>query len=115
MSSISAEEFTLKTPEHELATSDELIIDQNLTGVDYKLAKCCNPIYGDEIFAFVSSQGIRIHRVNCPNAPNLFSRYGYRILNARWSGHSSGNANYSAVLRVVGNDQINIVSTLMSI
>ena len=110
-----AESFVMHSPLQDLTTRDELIIDQNLTGVDYKLAKCCNPIYGDEIFAFVSSQGIRIHRVNCPNAPNLFSRYGYRILNARWSGHSSGNANYSAVLRVVGNDQINIVSTLMSI
>ena len=110
-----AENFVMHPPLQDLTTRDELIIDQNLTGVDYKLAKCCNPIYGDEIFAFVSSQGIRIHRVNCPNAPNLFSRYGYRILNARWSGHSSGNANYSAVLRVVGNDQINIVSTLMSI
>lgn len=110
-----AENFVMHSPMEELATRDELIIDQNLTGVDYKLAKCCNPIYGDEIFAFVSSQGIRIHRVNCPNAHNLFSRYGYRVLNARWSGHSSGNANYSAVLRVVGNDQINIVSSLMSI
>ena len=110
-----AESFVMHSPLQDLAARDELIIDQNLTGVDYKLAKCCNPIYGDEIFAFVSSQGIRIHRVNCPNAHNLFSRYGYRILNARWSGHSSGNANYSAVLRIVGNDQINIVSTLMSI
>lgn len=114
MSSISAEEFTLKTPEHELATSDELIIDQNLTGVDYKLAKCCNPIYGDDIFGFVSTQGIKIHRSSCPNAHDLFSRFGYRVIRARWSG-KTGSSSYTIVLRVIGNDQINIVANLMSI
>lgn len=110
---VSAEEFTLKTLP-EIAGPDELIIDQNLTGVDYKLAKCCNPIFGDDIFGFVSSQGIKIHRVNCPNAHDLFSRFGYRILKARWSGKSS-SSNYSIVLRVIGNDQLNIVANLMSI
>jgi guanosine-3',5'-bis(diphosphate) 3'-pyrophosphohydrolase len=88
---VSAGEFTLKTPSPETSGSDELIIDQNLTGVDYKLAKCCNPIFGDDIFGFVSSQGIKIHRVNCPNAHDLFSRFGYRILKARWSGKTSSD------------------------
>lgn len=112
--SVSAGEFTLKTPLQEIGGSDELIIDQNLTGVDYKLAKCCNPIFGDDIFGFVSSQGIKIHRVNCPNAHDLFSRFGYRILKARWSGKTS-SSNYTIVLRVIGNDQLNIVANLMSI
>lgn len=111
---MSAEGFTLKRPPQEATTSDELVIDQNLTGVDYKLAKCCNPIFGDEIFGFVSSQGIKIHRVNCPNAQDLFSRFGYRVLKARWSG-SRGSSNYTIVLRVIGNDQINIVANLISI
>lgn len=111
---VSAGEFTLKTPSHDILGSDELIIDQNLTGVDYKLAKCCNPIFGDEIFGFVSSQGIKIHRVNCPNAHDLFSRFGYRVLKARWSG-KTGTSSYTIVLRVIGNDQINIVANLMSI
>lgn len=111
---VSAGEFTLKTPSHEMGGSDELIIDQNLTGVDYKLAKCCNPIFGDDIFGFVSSQGIKIHRVNCPNAHDLFSRFGYRILKARWSGKTSSSS-YTIVLRVIGNDQLNIVANLMSI
>jgi guanosine-3',5'-bis(diphosphate) 3'-pyrophosphohydrolase len=113
-STVSAEEFTLKTPGIENTSADELIIDQNLTGIDYKLAKCCNPIYGDEIFGFVSSQGIKIHRFSCPNAQDLFSRYGYRILKARWSG-KTGSSNYTIILRVIGNDQINIVANLMSI
>ncbi len=111
---ISAEHFTLKSPEQEVKSADELIIDQNLTGIDYKLAKCCNPIFGDEIFGFVSSQGIKIHRVSCPNAHDLFSRFGYRVLKARWSG-STGSSSYSIVLRVIGNDQLNIVANLMSI
>ncbi len=113
-SAVSAGEFTLKTPAPETTGSDELIIDQNLTGVDYKLAKCCNPIFGDDIFGFVSSQGIKIHRVSCPNAHDLFSRFCYRILKARWSGKTSSSA-YTIILRVIGNDQLNIVANLMSI
>lgn len=111
---LSAEEFTIKAPSPGTGGADELIIDQNLTGVDYKLAKCCNPIFGDDIFGFVSSQGIKIHRVNCPNAHDLFSRFGYRVLKARWSGKTSSTG-YTTVLRVIGNDQINIVANLMSI
>ncbi len=111
---MSAEQFTLKSPQQDFKSADELIIDQNLTGIDYKLAKCCNPIFGDEIFGFVSSQGIKIHRVSCPNAHDLFSRFGYRVLKARWSG-STGSSSYTAVLRVIGNDQLNIVANLMSI
>ena len=111
---VSAEEFTLKPHEIVQTSGDELIIDQNLTGIDYKLAKCCNPIYGDEIFGFVSSQGIKIHRVSCPNAHDLFSRFGYRVIKARWSGKNS-SLNYTIILRVIGNDQINIVANLMSI
>ncbi len=111
---VSAEQFTLKTPAEDLRSSDELIIDQNLTGIDYKLAKCCNPIFGDDIFGFVSSQGIKIHRVSCPNAHDLFSRFGYRVLKARWSG-GTGSSSYTIVLRVIGNDQLNIVANLMSI
>ena len=112
---VSAGDYVLKTSPQESKSVDELIIDQNLTGVDYKLARCCNPIYGDEIFGFVSSQGIKIHRVNCPNAHDLFSRFGYRVLKAKWSGKTTGSANYTAILRIIGNDQINIVANLMSI
>jgi GTP pyrophosphokinase len=111
---VSAESFTLRPPTHDYKSSDELVIDQNLTGIDYRLAKCCNPIFGDEIFGFVSSQGIKIHRINCPNSNDLFSRFGYRVLKARWSG-TKGSSSYTIVLRVIGNDQINIVANLISI
>ncbi len=66
---------------------DELVIGGDVKGIDYKLAKCCNPIYGDEIFGFVSTEGtIKIHRKDCPNARHIYSRYRYRVVNARWSG-----------------------------
>ncbi len=111
---VSAENFTLKPASQDYKSTDELVIDQNLTGIDYKLAKCCNPIFGDDIFGFVSSQGVKIHRVSCPNAHDLFSRFGYRVLKARWSG-TTGSSSYTVVLRVIGHDQINIVANLISI
>lgn len=110
-----ADKFVLKPSSQEKGSADELIIDRNLTGVDYRLAKCCNPIFGDEIFGFVSSQGIKIHRISCPNAQDMFARFGYRILPARWSGKSAGATTYTSVLRIIGNDQMHIVSNLMSI
>ncbi|MDR0348185.1 MAG: RelA/SpoT family protein, partial [Tannerella sp.] len=110
----SAEDFVPQTPTEDLALSrDVLVIDKNLTGIEYKLAKCCNPIYGDEVFGFVSGQGIKIHRMNCPNAREMFSRFGYRIIQARWSG--KGNSGYSVTLRVVGHDDIGIVTNITSV
>lgn len=111
---ISAEEYVINSPNliPESAT-DELILDKNLRGVDYSLAKCCNPIYGDEIFGFVSSQGIKIHRINCPNAHDMISRFPYRVIPARWSGKSSSS--YTITLRVVGTDDIGIVTNITSI
>lgn len=112
---ISAENYVVHTPEtkKDSVNKEELIIDQNLTGVDYKLAKCCNPIYGDEIFGFVSSQGIKIHRKNCPNAKDMFSRFAYRVIPAKWSGKSGST--YTVTLRVIGNDDIGIINNLTSI
>lgn len=113
---ISAEEYTIlnqKPVQRTESATDELILDKDLRGIDYTLAKCCNPIYGDEIFGFVSSQGIKIHRTNCPNAHDMFSRFAYRIIPARWSGKSGST--YTIVLRVVGADDIGIVTNLTSI
>ena len=95
-------------------SDDVLVIDRNLKGIDYQLARCCQPIYGDPIFGFVTiSGGIKIHRIDCPNAPELRRRYGYRVVKARWSG--KGSSQYSITLRVVGNDDIGIVNNLTSI
>ena len=93
---------------------DVLVIDRNLKGVDYQLARCCQPIYGDKIFGFVTvSGGIKIHRDDCPNAPELKKRFGYRIVKAKWSG--KGSSQYEITLRVIGNDDIGIVNNLTSI
>ena len=96
------------------ASDDTLVIDRNLKGLDYQLARCCHPIYGDPIFGFVTiNGGIKIHRQDCPNAPELRRRYGYRVVKARWSG--KGASQYSITLRVIGNDDIGIVNNLTSI
>ena len=93
---------------------DTLVIDRDLKGLDYQLARCCHPIYGDPIFGFVTiNGGIKIHRQDCPNAPELRRRYGYRVVKARWSG--KGSSQYSITLRVIGNDDIGIVNNLTSI
>lgn len=113
----SAESYSLPTNSAEESTTHEdvLVIDQNLKGLDYKLARCCNPIYGDDIFGFVSvNGGIKIHRTDCPNAPELRQRFGYRIVRARWAGKAIGKQ-YPITLRVVGHDDIGIVTNISSI
>lgn len=110
----SAGEYITTTEVEEISThQDVLVIDKNLTGIEYKLAKCCNPIYGDEVFGFVSTQGIKIHRVDCPNAQEMFSRFGYRIIQAKWSG--KGDNGYVVTLRVIGRDDIAIVTNITSV
>ncbi|MCD8269172.1 MAG: HD domain-containing protein [Parabacteroides sp.] len=110
----SAGEYITTTEVEEISTNkDVLVIDKNLTGIEYKLAKCCNPIYGDEVFGFVSTQGIKIHRLDCPNAQEMFSRFGYRIIRAKWSG--KGDNGYVVTLRVVGRDDIAIVTNITSV
>ena len=112
----SAEEFEFESPDEERTrqSDDVLVIDRNLKGIDYKLAQCCRPIYGDDVFGFVTvSGGITIHRADCPNAPELRKRFGYRIVKARWSG--KGTSQYAIVLRIVGNDDIGIVSNITNI
>ena len=113
----SAEEFVLQDSQEELlsySNDDVLVIDKNLKGVDYQLARCCRPIYGDDVFGFVTiNGGIKIHRMDCPNAPELRRRFGYRIVRARWSG--KGTSQYSVTLRVIGNDDIGIVNNITSI
>jgi GTP pyrophosphokinase len=110
----SVENYYAQTPIDEITYRDDvLVIDQNLTGIDYTLAKCCNPIYGDEIFGFVSSKGIKIHRLNCPNAHDMFDRHGYRIVQSRWAGKSASN--FPVTLKIVGNDDIGIVTNITSV
>ncbi|OJV37336.1 MAG: RelA/SpoT family protein [Bacteroidales bacterium 36-12] len=112
----SAEGFSKDTFTHEIENKEDvLVIGQDLKNIDFKLAKCCNPIYGDDVFGFVTvSGGIKIHRTDCPNSPEMISRYGYRIVKARWSGKSAGSQ-YPVTLRIVGHDDIGIVANITSL
>lgn len=113
----SAEAYNLQQPVEgkDYYKDDVLVIDQNLKGLDFTLARCCNPIYGDEVFGFVSiSGGIKIHRCDCPNAKDMKSRFPYRIVRAKWAGKSQGKQ-YPITLRIVGHDDIGIVTNITSI
>jgi len=102
-------------PTNVSSKEDILVIGQDLKDVDFKLAKCCNPIYGDDVFGFVSVVGgIKIHKSDCPNAPQMIARFGYRIVKARWSGKSVGSQ-YPITLRIVGHDDIGIVTNISSL
>ncbi len=108
----SAENFV--SGKEDLPDDDVLMIDKSLTNVDYKLAKCCNPIFGDEIFGFVASMGgIKIHRKTCPNAIDMQTKFGYRIVKAQWT--SAADANYQATLKVTGMDDIGIVTNISQV
>jgi GTP pyrophosphokinase len=94
--------------------ADVVVIDQDLKGLDFQMARCCQPVYGDNVFGFVTSGGgIKIHREDCPNAPQMRQRFGYRIVKARWAGKRGSQ--YPITLRIVGNDDLGIVNNITSI
>ena len=114
---ISAENFHLDEANEDLmgrSGKDVLLIGNNIKGVEYNLAKCCNPIYGDDIIGFVTvSRGITIHRKNCPNCRRLLEQMSYRAIEVNWATQSSGQ--FSSTLHIVGNDDVGIVSNITSI
>lgn len=118
---VSAETYVMQTPLSDTtdkatdgSNGDVVVIGEGIKGINYKLAKCCNPIYGDEVFGFISAEGvIKIHRSDCPNAVNIRQRYPYRIINTRWSGKIGSF--FGATLRIVGRDDIGIVTNITSI
>ena len=112
----SAENYNIPSEaELKAKTNDDvLVIDKNLKGLDFSLAKCCQPIYGDDVFGFVTvNGGIKIHRQDCPNAQELRKRFGYRIVKARWAGKRGSQ--YPITLKVIGNDDLGIVNNITSI
>jgi guanosine-3',5'-bis(diphosphate) 3'-pyrophosphohydrolase len=100
---------------HSPRSDDFLVIDEKLDNLDYKLSKCCSPIFGDPIFGFVTiNEGVKIHRVNCPNAEYIISKFGYRVVKARWT-RTDGSALYQADIKVVGIDDIGLVSRISDV
>lgn len=95
--------------------SDFIIIEDKVEGLDYRLAKCCNPVFGDPVFGFVTiAEGIKIHRTGCPNAPNLISRYPYRIVVAHWTKTKS-SPSFVATIKITGFEEIGIVNWIADI
>ncbi|WP_448530131.1 RelA/SpoT family protein [Raineya sp.] len=93
---------------------DVLLIGEDMDKIDYKLATCCNPIPGDDVFGFVTiNEGIKIHRTNCPNAAELMSHYGHRILKAQWA--SKVEESYMVGLRITGTDRVGIINDVTKI
>lgn len=94
---------------------DYLVIDNNLKNINYKLARCCNPVFGDSIFGFVTiNEGIKIHRTSCPNAPQMKERFPYRVIKARWKETTSPGA-FLTTLHISGTDEAGIVSEISHI
>lgn len=96
-------------------SNDILVIDDKIANIDYKLAKCCHPIHGDSVFGFVTrTSGISIHRMNCPNAHQLMTRYGYRVVKAHWSMPSE-DTRFAVSILITGEDDIGIVSNISDV
>ena len=94
--------------------NDMLVIGENMDKIDYKLSPCCSPIPGDEVFGFVTvSEGIKIHRVNCPNAIELLSNYAYRVVKARWT--SQELIAFLAGIKITGIDKVGLVNNVTRI
>jgi guanosine-3',5'-bis(diphosphate) 3'-pyrophosphohydrolase len=94
--------------------SDTLLIGDDMDLVEYKLAKCCTPIPGDEVFGFVTvNEGIKIHRTNCPNAPELFANHGHRVIKAKWT--SQHEVSFLTGLKIVGTDRVGLINDVSKI
>jgi GTP pyrophosphokinase len=94
---------------------DVLLIDKTLDKVNYKFAKCCNPLPGDQVFGFVTvSRGISIHKKNCPNARQLLSRYGYRQIDVKWKESDEFSA-FPAIVRVTGKDKLGLMNEISQV
>jgi guanosine-3',5'-bis(diphosphate) 3'-pyrophosphohydrolase len=94
--------------------SDMLLIGEDMQKIDYKLANCCNPIPGDDVFGFITvSDGIKIHRTNCPNAAKLMANYGYRIVKARWTNQQE--LAFLTGLRITGIDDVGLINKLTTV
>jgi guanosine-3',5'-bis(diphosphate) 3'-pyrophosphohydrolase len=116
-----AEDESTKAPavrpyeEAAIGGADYLVIDEKVEGLDYKLAKCCNPVFGDRIFGFVTVlEGIKIHRANCPNADFMLSNFPYRVLRARWTRLDAARGFLTSV-RVTGIENLGIVARISEV
>jgi GTP pyrophosphokinase len=109
-------EKNVKSVIQEKGTDDILVIDaKNVKGIDYRMAKCCNPVFGDDVFGFVTrTEGIKIHRMSCPNAARLIEMYPYRIQKVKWSDNPS-TSNFQTGLRISAALDPHVINEIMDI
>lgn len=109
-------EKKVKSVIHEKGNDDILVIDaRNVKGIDYRMAKCCNPVFGDDVFGFVTrTEGIKIHRMSCPNATRLMEMYPYRIQKVKWSDNPS-TSNFQTGLRITAALDPSVINEIMDI
>ncbi len=101
------------TPENRASYSNVLLIDKKVDSVEYKFAKCCNPVFGDDIVGFVSiGEGIKVHRTNCKNAQEMMRRYPYRFVKTQWT--NKGGSSYQATLKIIGSGSSGIILTQLT-
>jgi GTP pyrophosphokinase len=115
---VAVEVHDAKSVEQEIkskrGTEDTLLIGEDMDVVEYKLAKCCTPIPGDEVFGFVTvSEGIKIHRTNCPNAPELMANHGNRVIKAKWT--SQHEVAFLTGLKIVGTDRVGLINDVSKV
>jgi GTP pyrophosphokinase len=111
----SKESTLAKTKTQTQEQDDVLFLDANLKKVNYKLAKCCNPLPGDPVFGFVTiSRGITIHHQNCPNAKQLLTRFGYRKIDVKWKGLEDKDS-FRTTIKVTGIDRIGLMNEISQI
>ncbi len=108
-------EPSVQSKQPEPGDKEFMLIDDSIDSLDYELAKCCNPISGDAVFGFVTiGKGITIHRINCPNARQMLSKYNYRVIDVQWR-RTDGNKTYLATIQVTGSDEVGILNNITSV
>ena len=114
---IEIDQKDIRTGIHQGKSNDDiLVIDaKNVRGIDYRMAKCCNPVFGDDVFGFVTrTEGIKIHRMSCPNAARLLEMYPYRIQKVKWSENPS-TSNFQTGLRIITALEPHAINEVMDI
>lgn len=109
------ESVNKKWTEHKTGDDILVISTKDVKGIDYRMALCCNPVYGDDVFGFVTrSEGIKIHRMTCPNAARLLDKYPYRIQKVRWAENPS-TGDFQCTLRILAEMEHSVLADIMSV
>ena len=105
-----------KAARHSDGKDDILVLNaKNVKGIDYKMAKCCNPVFGDDVFGFVTREaGIKIHRITCPNAARLLEMYPYRIQKVKWA-ETPSSGSFQVTLKIISDQESSVVNKIMEV